>query len=105
MKNKLNRFNKAFERKLQEMQLEDIEDAIENQKYFDQSFLEVDKILQCNELFPVIHPKKANDVKGKWTEPLLQVMSKISNFVKDEIMYGIEFAEPVNPEDGLFNYH
>ena len=31
-------------------------------------------------------------------------MSKISNFVKEGIMYGIEFAEPVNPEDGYHNY-
>ena len=92
MKNKLNRFNRAFERKISEMQIEDYEDAIENEKYFDQSYLEVDKILQTNELFPIIHPKKANDVKGKWTESLLQVMSKISNFVKNNIMYGIHFA-------------
>jgi len=33
-------------------------------------------------------------------------MSKISNFVKNNAMYGIHFNEPVNAErDGATNYH
>jgi len=35
MKNKINRFNKAFEKRLSEMQVEDYEEAIENERYFD----------------------------------------------------------------------
>ena len=32
-------------------------------------------------------------------------MSKVSNFVKNNIMYGIHFAQPVDPEkDGMPNY-
>jgi chromodomain-helicase-DNA-binding protein 7 len=33
-------------------------ELIENNTYFDPSFTEVDRILSCTELFPVIHPKK-----------------------------------------------
>jgi chromodomain-helicase-DNA-binding protein 7 len=41
---------------------------IESERYFDPSFVEVDRILYTSELFPVIHPKKANETKGKMAE-------------------------------------
>ena len=66
--------------------------------YFDPSFTEVDRILWTTELFSVIHPKKANEIKGKWTEPLAIVTSKLLNFTKDNIKYGIYFMDPVNPD-------
>lgn len=56
MKNKINRFNKTFNQKLAEGNYD--EEAIEEGKYFDQSFLEVDRILTATEMFPVIHQKK-----------------------------------------------
>lgn len=34
------------------------EEAIEEEKYFDSSYLEVDRIIMATEMFPVIHQKK-----------------------------------------------
>jgi hypothetical protein len=34
------------------------EDAVSEGKYFDQSYLEVDRILTATEMFPIIHQKK-----------------------------------------------
>lgn len=42
------------------------EEVLENERYFDPTFIEVDRILHTTELFPVIHPKKSNEIKGKW---------------------------------------
>jgi hypothetical protein len=43
MKNKINRFNKTFNIKISEGNYD--EEAIDEGKYFDQSYLEVDRIL------------------------------------------------------------
>jgi chromodomain-helicase-DNA-binding protein 7 len=43
-----------------------IEDLDNPDSYFDPSYVEVDRILACTEQFPIIHPKKANEIKGKW---------------------------------------
>lgn len=56
MKNKINRFNKTFNIKIAEGNYD--EEAIDEGKYYDQSFLEVDRILTATEMFPVIHQKK-----------------------------------------------
>ena len=56
IKNKINRFNKTFNIKIAEGNYD--EEAIDEGKYFDQSFLEVDRILTATEMFPVIHQKK-----------------------------------------------
>lgn len=78
---------------------------IDNERYFDPSYCEVDRIIHTTELFPVIHPKKANEIKGKWTEMPMLVVSKLLNFTKDDVHYGIFFMEPVNPErDGCPTY-
>lgn len=75
------------------------------QQYFDPSYTEVDRILSTTEVFPIIHPKKGSEIKGKWCESLVNVVSKLMNFVKDNVRYGIYFMEPVNPEkDGCPNY-
>ena len=101
-KNKLNRFNRAFEKKVSEMTSDEIENS---ENYFDQSYVEVDRLLSCTEQFPIIHPKKANEIKGKWTDVLAIILSKLLNFSKDTIHYGIHFMEPVNPDkDGIPNY-
>jgi chromodomain-helicase-DNA-binding protein 7 len=57
-KNKLNRFNKAFYKRLAEGKFD--EEAVEEQKYFDPAYCEVDRILTTTELFPVIHQKKVH---------------------------------------------
>ena len=48
--------------------------------YHDPSYLEVDRIIQCTVMFPVIHPKKANEMKGKWCELAATVIHKLLNF-------------------------
>lgn len=58
----------------------------------------MDKILKSAEIFPVVHSKKANEIKGKWSEYLSRVVSKLLNYSKDDVPYGIYFMEPVNPE-------
>ncbi len=56
-------------------------------------------------MFPVIHPKKAGESKGKWFELLIIVVSKLLAFSKDKVRYGVYFMEPVDPErDGCPNY-
>lgn len=79
---------------LQELDFEQCENGI----YFDNALAEADRILSCAELFPIIHPKKANEIKGKWHETLTWVASKLLNFSKDTINYGVFFNEPVDPE-------
>lgn len=44
----------------------------------------------------MIHPKKANEIKGKWSELLVSITSKLLNFTKDGVHYGITFMEPVD---------
>lgn len=78
---------------------------IDNDRYFDPCYVEVDRILTTTELFPIVHPKKANEIRGKWYEENMLVVSKLLNFTKDDVHYGIHFMEPVNPErDGCPNY-
>ena len=56
-------------------------------------------------MFPVIHPKKASEMKGKWCEYTVLVLNKLLNFYKDDICYGVYFMEPVDPErDNVPNY-
>ena len=54
--------------------------------------------MKSAEIFPVVHSKKANEIKGKWSECLSRVVSKLLNYSKDDVPYGIYFMEPVNPE-------
>ena len=95
-KNKLNRFNRSFEKKMLEGDVNNIYD--DDVQLFDPSYLEVDKILYCTEIFSVIHPKKANDIKGKWSEHLVAVVSKLLNFSRDDVHYGVYFMEPVDTD-------
>ncbi|CAD8088106.1 unnamed protein product [Paramecium sonneborni] len=87
-KQKINRFNKVFEKRIQE----EIDDFIEDQ-YFDPAFQEVDRILSCTEIFPIVHPKKGSEMIGKWPQSLTKVMSHLLNFTRDQIHYGIYFLE------------
>ncbi|KAM3144240.1 hypothetical protein pb186bvf_003702 [Paramecium bursaria] len=79
-KQKLNRFNKVFEKRVID---------IEEERYFDASFSEVDRILSCTDIFPIIHPKKAGEIKGKWSESLTIVMQHLLNFTKNGVHYGV----------------
>lgn len=100
-KNKLNRFNKVFDQKILERvgsADQEIDPFKEDNDYFDPSYVKVDKILKTAEIFPVVHSKKANEIKGKWSELVSRVVSKLLNYSKDGVPYGIYFMEPVNPE-------
>lgn len=59
-KNKINRFNKTFLKRLSEGKYD--EEAIEEEKYFDPAYCEVDRILTTTELFPIIHQKKVSQI-------------------------------------------
>ena len=75
---------------------------IDNERYFDNNYIEVDRILSSTDMFPIIHPKKANEIKGKWTENLVTLVLKVVNFIKDEINFGIYFLSPCE-ENKLIN--
>jgi chromodomain-helicase-DNA-binding protein 7 len=67
--------------------------------------LEPDRILSCAELFPLVHPKKGGELKGRWCDLLQLCISKMLNFSKSKVKYGVYFMEPVNPDkDGCPNY-
>jgi chromodomain-helicase-DNA-binding protein 7 len=66
--NKLNRFNKGFA-------VKQAEEQHFGGNYFDQSYLEADRILYCTEIFSIIHPKKSRGIKHKWYEHLPEVLS------------------------------
>ena len=54
------------------------------EKYFDPSYIEIDRIIYASELFPIIHPKKANDIKVVILIHILHIFLYInsSNFQK-----------------------
>ena len=58
---------------------------------YDKKYLSVDRVLSCSELFPVIHPKKASQIKNKWSEKLLDVIRLLVNFENEDIFYGVHF--------------
>lgn len=63
---------------------------------FDPSYLEVDRLLYTTDMFPHLHPKKALEMKTKWSESLLRVMQHLLNYTKNDVRYGVFFMEPVN---------
>lgn len=56
MKNKINRFNKTHQQRLADGNYD--QEAIDEGKFYDPSFLEVDRVINATEMFPVIHQKK-----------------------------------------------
>ena len=56
MKNKINRFNKTHQQRLVDGNYD--QEAIDEGKFYDPSFLEVDRVINATEMFPVIHQKK-----------------------------------------------
>lgn len=59
--------------------------------------LEVDRILDTTEIFPVVHPHQAALVINKWQEPCIGIISKLLNYVRDDVPYGIYFLESPDP--------
>jgi hypothetical protein len=65
-------------------------------KYFDPSFAEIDRVLCTTEIFPVIHPRQACLILEKWQGKCAIVLSKLMNFKKDDFCYGIPFLYPID---------
>jgi hypothetical protein len=47
---------------------------LEEGTYFDKTFLEVDKILSCTNLFPVIHPHTSKKILDTWRERCIDIL-------------------------------
>ena len=95
-KSKINRFVKQHEKRKQELEFNGDADLDEENVLFDPSFIEPDRILHATEIFSVVHQKKSNDNKGKWSESLVLVCRKMLNYNRDHIPYGTYFMEPVS---------
>lgn len=95
-KGKINRFVKQYEKKQYELELAGELLPDDESNLFDQSLVEVERILHCTEIFTIVHHKKANEIKGKWSESLAMVCRKLLNYIRDHIAFGVYFMEPVN---------
>lgn len=69
--------------------------SLEDSKFFDPSFTEVDRVLCTTEIFPVIHPRQACLIEDKWQGKCAVVLSKLMNFRKGNFPYGIPFLYPI----------
>ncbi|OMJ68517.1 hypothetical protein SteCoe_34011 [Stentor coeruleus] len=69
--------------------------TIDEGKFFDPNFVEVDRVLCTTEIFPVIHPRQACLIVDKWQGKCAVVLSKLMNFRKNNFCYGIPFLYPV----------
>ena len=67
----------------------------EEDKFFDPSFLEVDRVLKTTEIFPVVHPRQASLVAERWQGKCANVISKLVNFRKNGFCYAIPFLSPI----------
>ena len=67
----------------------------EENKFFDPSFTEVDRVLCTTEIFPVIHPRQACQIGDKWQGKCAVILSKLMNFRKNGFAYGIPFLYPI----------
>lgn len=58
----------------------------------------VEKILSTTLIFPVIHPRQAKQVRGKWQEDCLKVVNVLINYRKNNVCLGLAFAEQLDPD-------
>lgn len=82
-KQKIKRFTRTFDHEL----LKGKNDFMLN---YDYHYLQVERVIECSEMFPVIHTKKAVDISG-WTERMMRVAAYLINFQIGEVMYGTYF--------------
>ena len=66
--------------------------------WFDPTFLEVDRVLYTTEIFPVVHPRQASLVSDRWQGKCAFLLSKIMNFTKDGVPYGVAFFRVLDNE-------
>ena len=81
-KAKLNRFVKDYEKRFQSGEQRFIN--------YDPSSLEVDRILDTSELFPILHPKKSSQMTGSWLYGLYESLRKLITFDYKDNSYGLE---------------
>eukprot|EP00357_Protocruzia_adherens_P015827 CAMPEP_0115012704 /NCGR_PEP_ID=MMETSP0216-20121206/24912_1 /TAXON_ID=223996 /ORGANISM="Protocruzia adherens, Strain Boccale" /LENGTH=2334 /DNA_ID=CAMNT_0002381845 /DNA_START=106 /DNA_END=7109 /DNA_ORIENTATION=+ len=73
--------------------------------YYDPQALEVERILYTTEMFPIIHPRQASQIAGKWQESCVTIVAWLLNYSKNHINYGIPFLFPVDPvEENAHDY-
>lgn len=86
IRNKLKRFDSTF--------LSDPSSSLEfHMINYDPQSYEVDRIVDCSEVFALIHPKKAGEMKNKWSESLLKVMRTLAAFKHNEVKYGAFYID------------
>lgn len=68
------------------------------EQYFNPSFTRVDRILTRAVLFPIMHHKKGSEMNGKWSEMMMLVCSKLLNYQKDNVPYGVVEKDDYHPE-------
>jgi len=62
-------------------------------EFFDQNYLEPERILYTTAMFPIIYPEKSNLIKGKWQERCIEIVMIFLNYRKGMIKFGIYFIE------------
>jgi len=56
-----------------------LEEESDNPLPFDENIIKVDRVLNCTELFAVVHPRQAVLLKGKWQELCVKVVQHLVN--------------------------
>lgn len=90
LKNKLKRFDSTFDNTRSDSDSEAKTIGI------DADCTNVDRILDSSEIFTLIHPKKASDIKTKWSESLIKVMRALINFNQNNVFYGVFYIELID---------
>jgi chromodomain-helicase-DNA-binding protein 7 len=80
-------------------QLAEIQMKFGAEHYFNPAFTRVDRILTTAVLFPVMHHKKGSEMKGKWSESMVLVCSKMLNFEQEYVPYGVVQKDDFHAED------
>ena len=60
--------------------------------------MSVERILTTTMIFPVIHPRQAKQIRGRWQDDCLKVVSVLVNFRKNNVGLGLAFAEQLDPD-------
>lgn len=67
-------------------------------QYFDKNYSAVERVISTTVMFPVIHPRQARQIKGKWQEDCLNIVNVLINYRKNNVSLGLAFAEQLDPE-------
>lgn len=87
LKNKLKRFDNTFDAAPWDPQSDTKTVGM------DAESANVDRVMDSSDIFALIHPKKASDIRGKWGEGLIRVLKALTNFQSDQVYYGVFYIE------------